>query len=177
MSLEKSLRNAALIAGCAVVLASCGGAETGRNAASASAMQSGGDTALESPQASAMDTDVPTPLEAGAGDAWPRRAVCPDRSSWTIPAGASRTHMPSIPRRSSRFIAVAWRLSERTGPHSVQRHPRRRYLAVSDPPETVMALGVRRRHGGLSKPAPSQHRKAMAISNGRPLRRLHRSWK
>jgi hypothetical protein len=89
MSRERNLRNAALIAGCAVLLASCGGTETARNAASAApamaaSPSSGGDVTIESPEASSTDAGVPTPVEAGVSEAWPRRIVCPERSSWTM---------------------------------------------------------------------------------------------
>ncbi len=63
MSRERNLRNAALVAGCAVLLASCGGTETTRSAASAApagaaaTLSSGEDVTLESPQASAIDAD------------------------------------------------------------------------------------------------------------------------
>jgi hypothetical protein len=101
MSRNRYLRNASLIAACAFLLASCGGNETARSAASAApamatSPSTGADDSPESPQASPADAEVSMPLEAGAGDTWPRRVECPERRSWTMKAKVNNSTSLSL---------------------------------------------------------------------------------
>jgi hypothetical protein len=113
MSRRRNVRSVVAIAGCAALLASCGGSEPARSAASAApamaaSPSSGGDVALDSPQASPMDAGVSAPSDIGTGDSWPGRVVCPERSSWTMKVKVSNATPLSLTLGAGSIVCSDW---------------------------------------------------------------------